>query len=224
MVYRQMVRLLHEAGIHVGTHAIGDRAIDWVVDTYAEVLRDKPTPGLRHSIIHGNLPTAHAIDVMAALQKQYDAGYPEMQPTFIWWIGDNYASNLEPDRAQRLEPLKSLLDRGVQWTGGSDYPVTPIPARYGIWAAVQRETLKGNYGLHPFGTAEDIDTRAALRAYASEGARQLFLENRIGSLEPGKDADIAVWDRNMYRVPAADLKGLKCEMTLFHGEVVYERH
>jgi len=224
MVYRQMVRLLHEAGIHVGTHAIGDRAIDWVVDTYAEILREKPTPGLRHSIIHGNLPTAHAIDVMATLQKQYDAGYPEMQPTFIWWIGDNYAANLEPDRAQRLEPLKSLLDRGVQWTGGSDYPVTPIAARYGIWAAVQRETLKGSYGLHPFGTAEDIDTRAALRAYTSEGARQLFLEKRIGSLEPGKEADIAVWDRNMYLVPAADLKGLKCEMTLFHGEVVYERH
>jgi predicted amidohydrolase YtcJ len=224
MVYRQMVRLLHEAGIHVGTHAIGDRAIDWVVDTYAEVLREKPTPGLRHSIIHDNFPTAHAIEVMAALQKQYDAGYPEMQPTFMWWIGDNYAANLDPARAERLEPLKSLLDRGVQWTGGSDYPVTPISARYGIWAAVQRETLKGTYGSHPFGTAEDIDTRAALRAYTGEAARQVFLEKRIGSLEPGKEADIAVWDRNMYSIPASELKDMKCEITLFHGEVVYERH
>src|SRR5262245_9993924 len=94
MVYRQMVRLLHEAGIDVARHAIGGRAIGWVADTYAEVLRDKPTPGLRHSIIHGNFPSAHAIAVMAALQKQYDAGYPEMQPTFMWWIGDNYAANL----------------------------------------------------------------------------------------------------------------------------------
>src|SRR6202044_1087799 len=55
-VYRQMVRMFHQAGIHVGTHAIGDRAIDWVVDTYAEVLKEKPTRGLRHSIIHCNLP------------------------------------------------------------------------------------------------------------------------------------------------------------------------
>jgi predicted amidohydrolase YtcJ len=224
MVYRQMVRMLHQAGIHVGTHAIGDRAIDWVVDTYAEVLREKPTRGLRHSIIHGNFPTAHAIEVMAALQKQYDAGYPEMQPTFMWWIGDNYAANLDPDRAQRLEPLKGLLDRGVRWTGGSDYPVTPIAARYGIWAAVQRQALKGTYGLHPFGSAEDVDIRAALRAYTAEGARQLFLEDKIGSLEPGKEADIAVWDRNMYSVPASELKDMKCEMTLFHGAVVYERH
>jgi predicted amidohydrolase YtcJ len=224
MVYRQMVRMLHQAGIHVGTHAIGDRAVDWVVDTYAEVLREKPTRGLRHSIIHGNFPTAHAIEVMAALQKQYDAGYPEMQPPFMWWIGDNYAANLDPDRAQRLEPLKSLLDRGVHWTGGSDYPVTPIAARYGIWAAVQRQALKGTYGLHPFGSAEDVDVRAALRAYTAEGARQLFLEDRIGSLEAGKEADIAVWDRNVYSVPAAELKDMKCEMTLFHGAVVYERH
>lgn len=220
-VYRQMVRLLHRAGVNVGTHAIGDRAIDWVVDTYAEVLHEKPTRGLRHSIIHGNLPTEHAIEVMAMLQRQYDAGYPEMQPPFMWWLGDNYAGNLSANRAPHLEPLKTMLARGVQWTGGSDFNVTPIPARYGIWAAVQRETLKGTYGLHPFGTAEEVDVHAALRAYTAEGARQLFLEKKIGSLEPGKEADIAVWDRNFYSVPASELKDMKCEMTLFHGEVVY---
>jgi hypothetical protein len=221
-VYRQMVRLLHRAGVNIGTHAIGDRAIDWVVDTYAEVLREQPTRGLRHSIIHANLPTEHAIDVMAMLQRQYDAGYPEMQPPFMWWLGDNYAGNLGADRAPHLEPLKTLQARGVKWAGGSDFYVTPIPVRYGIWAAVQRETLKGTYGAHPFGTTEDVDVHAALRAYTSEGARQLFLEDKIGSLEPGKEADIAVWDRNFYSVPASKLKDMTCEMTLFHGKVVYD--
>jgi hypothetical protein len=221
-VYRQMVRLLHRAGVNIGTHAIGDRAIDWVVDTYAEVLREQPTRGLRHSIIHANLPTEHAIDVMATLQRQYDAGYPEMQPPFMWWLGDNYAGNLGADRAPHLEPFKTLQARGVKWAGGSDFYVTPIPVRYGIWAAVQRETLKGTYGAHPFGTTEDVDVHAALRAYTSEGARQLFLEDKIGSLEPGKEADIAVWDRNFYSVPASELKDMTCEMTLFHGKVVYD--
>ena len=224
MVYRQMVRALHQAGIHVGTHAVGDRAIDWVVDTYAEVLREKPTRGLRHAVIHANFPTDHAIEVMAALQRQYDAGYPEMQPPFMWWIGDNYAANLDTGRALRIEPLKTLLARGVQWTGGSDFSVTPLPARYGIWAAVERQTSAGKYGLQPFGTAEAVDAHAALRAYTAEGARQLFLEDKIGSLEPGKEADIAVWDRDLYTVPGTALKDMKCEMTLFHGKVVYERH
>ena len=49
----------------------------------------------------------------------------------------------------------------------------------------------------------------------------MFLENRIGSLEPGKDADIAVWDRNMYAIPSAELKNIQCELTLFRGQVVY---
>ncbi len=223
MVYRQMVRALHQAGIHVGTHAVGDRAIDWVVDTYAQVLKEQPTRGLRHAVIHANFPTDHAIEVMATLQRQYDAGYPEMQPPFMWWIGDNYAANLDSARALRIEPLKTLMARGVQWTGGSDFNVTPLPARYGIWAAVERQTLTGKYGLHPFGSDEAVDVHAALRAYTAEGARQLFLEDKIGSLEPGKEADIAVWDRNLYSVPAAALKDLKCEMTLFHGQVVYQR-
>ena len=82
-VYRQMVRLFHQAGFSVGTHAIGDRAIDWVVDTYAMVEKEKPIFGLRHSIIHTNFPTPHSLDAMAALEKRYDAGYPEVQPVSL---------------------------------------------------------------------------------------------------------------------------------------------
>jgi predicted amidohydrolase YtcJ len=221
-IYRQMVRLFHQAGVHVGTHAIGDRAIDWVVDTYAQVLSETPTMGLRHSIIHANIPSDHAIETMAALEKRYDAAYPEAQAPFMWWIGDTYAGNFGPELSLRLVPLETFLKSGVRWAGGSDYPVTPFAARYGLWASVERETLKGTYGAHPFGTAESVDIHAALRSYTSWGARQLFLDDRIGSLEVGKDADIAVWDRDMYTIPAAELRRLKCTMTLLHGQVVFD--
>jgi predicted amidohydrolase YtcJ len=207
-VYLQMVRLFHQAGVNVGTHAIGDRAIDWVVDTYAKVLDETPTPGLRHSIIHANIASDHAIQVMAALQAKYDAGYPEAQAPFLWWIGDTYAGNFGPERSQHLVPLNSFLTHGVRWGGGSDYPVTPLAARYGLWASVERETLKGTYGAHPFGSAESVDIHTALRSYTSWAAHQLFLEKQIGSLEVGKDADIAVWDRDMYKVPSEELKAL----------------
>jgi len=221
-VYRQMVALFHRAGVHVGTHAVGDRAIDWVVDTYAQVLGETPTVGLRHSIIHANIPSDHALKTMAELQARYDAGYPEAQAPFMWWIGDTYAGNFGPERALRLVPLNTYLKMGIRWGGGSDYPVTPLAARYGLWASVERETLKGTYGAHPFGMAESVDIHAALRSYTAWGARQLFLEDRIGSLEVGKDADIAVWDRDMYTMPAAQLRNLKCTMTLFQGRVVYD--
>jgi predicted amidohydrolase YtcJ len=222
-VYRQQVRLIHNAGIHIGTHAIGDQAIDWVVDTYAQVLKDNPTKGLRHSIIHANIPSDHALDTMAALESQYDAGYPEAQAEFMYWIGDTYAGNFGPERCLRLMPLHTYLERGIRWSGGSDYPVTPFPPRLGIWASLARETLNGTYGRQPFGTAEAVDIHAALRSYTSWAARQLFLEDRIGSIEAGKDADIAVWDRDPYSVPAAQIKDMHCTMTLFQGRVVYDQ-
>jgi predicted amidohydrolase YtcJ len=220
-VYRGQVHLIHNAGIHVSTHAIGDHAIDWVVDSYAEALKEKPTAGLRHGVIHANVPTEHAISAMAAMQKQFDAGYPEVQPGFTWWIGDTYAGNYGPARSLRLVPLRTFLERGVRWTGGSDYPVTPFPARYGIWASVVRKTLRGTYGSQPFGAKEAVDVHTALRSYTLWAARQLFLEKEIGSIEVGKDADLAVWDRDFYSVQADAIKDAKCELTMFRGRVVY---
>ncbi|MBZ5610488.1 MAG: amidohydrolase family protein [Acidobacteriia bacterium] len=220
-VYRAQIHLIHNAGIHVSTHAIGDRAIDWAVDSYAEALKEKPTAGLRHGVIHANVPTEHALSVMTALQKQYDAGYPEVQPGFTWWIGDTYAGNFGPARALRLVPLQTFLTRGIKWAGGSDYPVTPFPARYGIWASVVRKTLRGSYGAQPFGTKEAVDVHIALRSYTLWAARQLFLEKQIGSIEPGKDADLAVWDRDFYGIPADAIQDAKCELTLFQGRIVY---
>jgi predicted amidohydrolase YtcJ len=219
--YRQIVKTLHDAGVHVSTHAIGDRAIDWVVDTYAAALAARPTRGLRHGIIHDNTPTDHAIDVMARLQREFDAGYPESQAPFTWWLGDNYAGNLGPERGLRLNPFRTYVKRGIRWAGGSDYGVTPFPARYGLWASVARKALNGTYGATPFGTAESVDIKTALRSYTIWAAHQLFLDDRIGSIEIGKDADIAVWDRNMYEVPTDALKDLKCELTLFRGKVVH---
>ena len=219
--YREAVRTYNAAGVHVSTHAVGDRAIDWVVDTYAEVLKAQPTKGLRHGIIHANIPSEHAIGVMAALQRGFDAGYPETQPTFTWWIGDNYAANLGPARMGRLNPYATYLARGVRWAAGSDFPVTPLPARYGLWASVARTTARGTYGAQPFGTAEAVDIRTALRSYTIWAAYQLFIEREAGSLEPGKSADIAVWDRDLTTAPTDALKDLKCELTLFRGAIVY---
>ena len=219
---RQIVRLFHDAGVHVSTHAIGDRALDWTVDGYEEALRRNPVRGLRHGLIHANIPTDHAIEVMARLQKEYDAGYPEAQSTFTWWIGDTYAGNFGPERSRRLKPFQTYLRKGILWAGGSDFPVTPFPARYGLWASIVRRPILGIYGPDPFGQAESIDVRSTLRSYTIWAARQLFLEDRIGSLEVGKEADIAVWDRDLYTIPAEEIRDLRCEMTVFAGRVVHQ--
>jgi predicted amidohydrolase YtcJ len=107
------------------------------------------------------------------------------------------------------------------WSGGSDYPVTPVAPRYGLWASMERQTLKGTYGLHPFGTSESIDVHTALRSYTAWGSRQMFLESKIGTIEVGKNADLAVWDRNPYGVSTTEIKDMKCLMTIIDGQIVY---
>jgi len=218
---RDLIMLYHDAGLHVGVHAIGDRAIDWTVATLAMALIRNPRRGLRHSIIHANIPTEFAMDTMAMLQRTFDAGYPESQANFTWWIGDTYAGNFGIDRSQRLNPFRSFLERGMQWGGGSDFFVTPFPARYGIWSSIAREPLLGVYGKDAFGSDESVDVRMALRSFTIWAAHQMFMEDKIGSIEVGKYADIAVWDVDLYSAEAEAIKNMKCQMTLLEGEVVY---
>jgi len=69
---------------------------------------------------------------------------------------------------------------------------------------------------------ESVDVHAALRAVTIWAARQMFLETKIGSIEPGKYADLAVWDRDFYSVPTSEIKDAKCLMTIFDGKVVFD--
>lgn len=218
---RLLIKMYHDAGFHVSTHSIGDRGIDWTMDSYAEALKGKPTRGLRHGIIHSNIPSDHAIALMAQLQRDFDAGIPEPSATFAWWLGDTYAANFGKQRSLRLNPFATWKAKGILWANGSDFGVTPYAARYGIWSAVARETLLGTWG-DPFGRAESVDVRTALRAVTIWAARQMFLEQKIGSIEVGKYADLAVWDRDPYTVATAELKDMRCLMTLFNGKIVYQ--
>jgi len=220
-IFHKMVIKLHNAGFHISVHAIGDQGIDYLVDTYDQVLKDNPVHGLRHGIIHCNIPSDHAIDVMEDLQKTHDAGYPELQSTFMWWIGDTYAGNFGPKRCLRFMPFKTFLERDMKWGGSSDFNVTPFPAKYGIWATITRKPEAGTYGEYPYGREQSVDVRTALRSYTIWNARQFFMEDKIGSIEIGKYADIAVWDRDLYTIPTDEIREMKCQLTLLEGKIVY---
>jgi predicted amidohydrolase YtcJ len=209
--------------VPVGTHAIGDRAIDLAVDSYADALSQSPHMGLRHSVIHAHEPTEHALLVMQELQKKYDAGIPETQSIFLYWLGDSLPAAFGPAQSQHLMPLATYRKLGMVFASGSDFPVAPLSPALGLWATVAREPLKGTFGPHPFGAAEAVDVHTALRSYTDWAARQLFLEKETGTVAVGKWADLAVWDRNPYAAPTAELKEMKCMMTLYKGTVVFER-
>jgi predicted amidohydrolase YtcJ len=109
--FRKMVKFCHDVGLHIGVHAIGDRAIDWTVDAFAAALKENPIHGLRHIIIHCNIPTDRAIALVAEMQRTYDAEIPELQAPFMWDIGDTYAGNFGPERCLRFIPQKAYLEK-----------------------------------------------------------------------------------------------------------------
>jgi hypothetical protein len=69
--------------------------------------------------------------------------------------------------------------------------------------------------------AESVNVHVALKSYTIWAARQLFLEQKVGSIEKGKEADLAVWDRDPYTIPADDLRNMKCQLTMLGGRIVY---
>jgi predicted amidohydrolase YtcJ len=123
---------------------------------------------------------------MQELQKRYDAGIPEIHAGFMYLLGDSLPGAFGSEQSQRVMPLATYRRLGLVFAGGSDFPVTPIAPRLGIWASVVREPLKGTFGPHPFGTAEAVNVHVALRSYTEWAARQLFLENETGTIEVGK--------------------------------------
>jgi predicted amidohydrolase YtcJ len=159
----------------------------------------------------------------ADLQKRYDDAVPEAQAEFLWWLGDTLPAAFGPEQSKHLMPLATYRKRGIVFAGGSDYGVTPLAGRYGLWASIARQPLKGTFGPQPFGADEAVDIHTALRSYTLWAARQIFEEKNTGSLEPGKWADLAVWDRNLYAIPTESLKDMRCVMTFYEGNAVFER-
>jgi predicted amidohydrolase YtcJ len=222
-IFRDNVELFVSHGVGVGTHVIGDAAIDWAVDVFGETLARHPQTPVIMSFIHANTPSDHAIAGMAALQQRFGTGVPESQGEFAWWLGDIYAANLGPARSLRLNPFHTYEQQRIRWGGGSDSPVTPIDARLGLWASIARQTLLGTWGADPFGTAEAPSREADLLSYTAWAAPQIDAGGEAGQLAPGYSADLAVWEQDPLTAPTAALKDLVCDLTIFKGQVVFSR-
>ena len=118
----------------------------------------------------------------------------------VYYWGDRHRDIfLGPERASRISPLRSALDRKLRFTLHDDTPVTPANPLMLVWDAVNRLTLAGQV----LGAGQRIGALDALRAVTSDAAWQNFEDKRKGSIEPGKLADFVVLDRNPLAVPPA---------------------
>jgi predicted amidohydrolase YtcJ len=199
------------AGWQLETHAIGDRAIDEVLDSYAAVIKELDLKDPRFRIVHAGISTPAIQKRLADLHVLVDGN-----PPFVYWIG-SWFRKYGPERVRWSYPAKSYIEHGIIEGAGSDVPVTPISPWWGIWAAVVRKDLATGEVIAP---EERLTISEALRLYTYNGAYVGFEETKKGSLEPGKLADFIVVDRDVMSVPSDELKDVRVLETYVGGQAV----
>jgi predicted amidohydrolase YtcJ len=210
--FRDAIVRAHAAGWQIGVHAQGDRAIDRVLDAYEAALAAHPRDDHRHRIEHCGGPRPDQIERMARLRVMAVG-----QPRYFWDAGDAWLAAFDPERAQRLQPYREMLAAGVRFALSSDAPVASYRPMDTIASAVLRATVGGAV----IGRDQALTIDEAVRACTVDAAASYFADDRLGTLEVGKLADIVVLDRDLFAAAPATIGEVTVDLTIVGGEIAY---
>ncbi len=184
-----------------------------MLDAVEAAMRARPRPDVRHRIEHCTWPTDEQLRRIAALGM-----IPVTQPGSITELGDIWLDQLG-DRIHRAMPLRAACELGVRPVISSDAFVQSYRPFDTIAAAVRRLTPSGVR----VGPEHELTVEEALRAHTIDAARALVLDERLGSIEIGKLADVVVLDGDLRSTSPERLRSLDVWMTIVDGRIVYRR-
>ena len=209
------------AGLQFTAHSVGDGAVHTLLDVYEEVNRTTPLGDTRPCITHSNFMSREAVEQAARLGVVLD-----IQPAWLYLDTRTLTAQFGYERLRYFQPLRTIFDAGVTAGGGSDHmqkigslrSINPYNPFLGIWTTLARRA-KGYEGqLHP---EEALTREEALRFYTINNARVLRQEQRIGSLEVGKQADFVVLDTDLLTCPLDEVREAKAVSTWLGGKQVW---
>jgi predicted amidohydrolase YtcJ len=208
---RRLLLALAERGIYVNSHVEMSAAIEAFLDVYESVNKERPIKGLRWSFSHLDQVSAAQLDRMKRLGMTAQIhSRPLIQGALM--------HKVHGDKAWDMPPFRRIQDSGIHWGLGSDATaVTTSNPFYTLGFAVTGEMVGGARV-----NRQTITREEALIAHTRSNSHFMFQEGNLGSLAPGKYADLLVLDRDYLTVPASEIKDIKPLITMVGGKVVYD--
>ena len=213
----ELYQKLDQMGLQIHTHAIGDAAIRAALDAYEIALLENGPNDNRHQIVHLQLINEQDIPRFAELNVAANF-------QCLWCYPDiyiDYAVDIVgEERVQQFYPVASLHKTGALVVGGSDWTVSSLNPLDAIETAVRRQNPFEDSGP-VLGENEEIDLTAALDMYTRNAAYVMRLEEKTGSIEVGKRADLIVLDRNLFDIPLTEINEARVLLTMMDGKTVH---
>jgi predicted amidohydrolase YtcJ len=208
----EVVRLADQMGWQIHLHACGDAAAELALDALENAQKKNKTSGRRHILTHLYVLSPEMITRL----KRLDV-IAVLQPNFVYSLGEHMRAALSRSQLEHIIPMRALLNSGVRVALSADgLPQNPM---LGIYAAVARKTDLGNV-LAP---SEAVSVMEALRAYTQTSAFALGEEDKRGSIEVGKIADLIVLDRDLLKVYPEEIKDAQILLTIKSGVIAVNR-
>ena len=198
-------------GWQLNIHAIGDAGNRLALDTFEHELTAAQRSALRPRIEHAQIVTLEDIPRFAKLGV-----IASIQPTHATSDMNMAEDRVGPQRIQGAYAWRTLLNAGARLAGGSDFPVELPNPFLGLYAAVTRQDRDGKPPGGWYGQ-QKLTREEALRLFTIDAAYAGFMEDKVGSLEPGKWADFIVLDRDYFKVPENEIDDIQVKATYVAG-------
>lgn len=212
----EFVWLAHSSGTQVAMHAIGDAALDMCLNS-VEKARKSRINSLRHIIVHCQI----ADDFQLLRLKQLGMG-AAVQPCFVPSDREMAIKRLGYNKASHSYRWKTMIDKGIIISAGSDAPVESISPLFGIHAAVTRQDENGRpYG--GWGEKERLSVAQAINMYTWASAWHANEENIRGEIVEGKLADLVILEDDIFATAQERIKDIRVSMTICGGNITYKR-
>ncbi|MGQ9801230.1 MAG: amidohydrolase [Candidatus Saccharicenans sp.] len=216
--FYQLLEKAYANGFQVGTHAIGDKGVNWVLNAVERAQKKYGPKDLRFRIEHAQIirpedfPRFKQLGVIAS-----------MQPTHCTTDMRFCEIRVGKERSRYAYAWRTLLDNGAVLAFGSDWPVEPLDPRRGLYSAVTRKNIEFDYPEGGWFPEQKLTLAEAIKYFTWGAAYASFEENLKGTLEPGKLADITVFGRDIFSVEPREILTAPVIYTIVDGKVVYEQ-